>query len=375
MQVVTSGENVRKLTPVVTSDDPGERWDVFMAGHPDGHLMQSRAWAWVKADTGWTPLFLRLEDDGRIRAAALILRRKIRGTTLSLLYIPQGPVLEWDDSVLVEIFAAALRQVAGDQRAFLVQADPAIPADRTEVHDALTRMGFQREQKHGLFRISQPIHVMRIPMDRYDGPQGLLHALPHKTRYNISLAERRGVIVTPRTDRDAFRIFHHLLWEAGQKKGFPVRGDRFHEAIWRHCIQTGLGEYLFATHQGRMLAAIQVIRFGRTAWYMYGALTGEEHKLMATYLLQWTGLSRSWEAGCRCYDMRGVHSATPQPEDPEYGVYEFKRKFAAELVSFVGEYDLVIKPWAYDVWRWVEYKAQQPAKWAFRLYQNLGSKR
>ncbi|TAL09532.1 MAG: peptidoglycan bridge formation glycyltransferase FemA/FemB family protein, partial [Nitrospirae bacterium] len=275
----------------VGSENPSEAWDKFMVGHPSGHLMQSRAWACVKRDTGWKPLFLRLENGSGIRAAALLLRRSLPGTRLSLLYMPRGPVLDWSNSNLIEAFSLALRQVADDTGAFFVQADPAIPVDRLDVHEMLMRMGFHREEKHGLFRISQPIHVMRIPVDRYGGPEGLLAVLPHKTRYNIGLASRKGVVVNPRTDHDALRIFHRLLWESGRRKGYAVRGFRYHEAIWRHCVQSGLGEYLFAEHQGRLLAAIQVIRFGPIAWYMYGGAIDEDRQLMATYLLQWSGIT------------------------------------------------------------------------------------
>ncbi len=51
-------------------EDPGDAWDTFVAARPTGHLMQSRAWARVRQDTGWQPLYLRLEDSRRIRAAA-----------------------------------------------------------------------------------------------------------------------------------------------------------------------------------------------------------------------------------------------------------------------------------------------------------------
>ncbi len=366
------GETLRAL---VCREDPGDAWDAFVAAHPAGHLMQSRAWARMRRDTGWRPLFLRLEDAGEIRAAALVLRHGLPGTGLSLLYLPRGPVLDYGDRAAAEAFGAALRRLAEEQHAFMVQADPAVPEEREDAHQALTQMGFVRQEKQGLFRILQPRWVMRIPVDRYGGPEGLLAALSHKTRYNIGLAGRKGVVVVPRTDGEGCRAFHRLLWAAGRSKGFPVRGLGFHEALWRRCVQPGLGEYLFAEHQGRLLAAIQVLRFGPTAWYMYGASTDEDRNLMPTYLLQWEGIRRSWAAGCRCYDMRGVHSATPHPEDPEYGVYDFKRKFNAEMVRFLGEYDLVVRPRAYAAWRRLEAAAQRPAAWAFRLRQRLGGSR
>jgi lipid II:glycine glycyltransferase (peptidoglycan interpeptide bridge formation enzyme) len=293
---------------------------------------------------------------------------------LSLLYIPRGPVLEYEDPGIVEAFRVALHQLALDVRAFVVHTDPAVPEDRQEAHRALQDIGFRREEKRGLFRIAQPRRVMRIPLDRYGGPEGLRAALAHKARYNIGLAERKGVVVHPRIDREALRIFHRMLWAAGRKKGFPVRSFQYHEAIWRRCVQAGLGEYLFAEHNGQTLAAIQVLRFGATAWYMYGASVEEDRNLMPTYLLQWTAICRTWAGGGRCYDMRGVYSDAPQEGDPEFGVYDFKQKFNAEMVRFVGEYDLVIRPRAYAVWRRLEAALQRPAAWAFRIRQRwMGS--
>ena len=369
---MTQRTDVEPLRVAVGPDDPGEGWDAFVAGHPAGHLMQSRAWARARQDTGWRPFFLRMEDTTGLRATALCLCRAIPGTGLGLLYIPRGPVLDYGDPRLVEALGRALWQLARDQGALSVLTDPAVPEDREEAHAALEQIGFRREEKHGLFRILQPRWVMRIPVDRYGGPEGLLAALPPKTRYNIGLAQRKGVVVTPRIDLDACRIFHRLLWSAGRRKGYPVRGLAFHEALWRRCIQPGLGEYLFAEREGRLLAAIQVLRFGPRAWYMYGASTEEDRNLMPSYLLQWEGICRAWAAGCRCYDMRGVHSATPKPADPEYGLYDFKRKFRAEMVCFLGEYVLAVRPGAYAAWRRLEAAIQRPAAWAFWLRQRLG---
>jgi lipid II:glycine glycyltransferase (peptidoglycan interpeptide bridge formation enzyme) len=373
--LVTVEPGAESVWAAVGADDPGERWDAFVAAHPEGHLMQSRAWAAARRETGWSPLFLRLEAAGGIRAAALVLRRGLPGIRLSLLYLPRGPVLDYGDPFAVQAFAAELRRLAEDQRAFLVQADPAVTEDREGAQRALERMGFLRQERQGLFRILQPRWVMRIPVERYGGPEGLLAALPHKTRYNIGLARRRGVRITSRTDAEACRTFHRLLWATGGRKGFPVRGLGFHEALWRHCVRAGFGEYLFAEQGSRLLAAIQVLRFGPRAWYMYGASSEEDRSLMPAYLLQWEGICRAWAAGCRCYDMRGVYSPDPQPDHPEFGVYDFKRKFNAEMVRFLGEYDLVVRLRAHAAWRWLEAAGQRPAAWAFRLRQRLGGSR
>ncbi len=359
------------LKAVADLQDPGEEWDAFVAAHPAGHLMQSRAWARVRRDTGWEPIFLSLTDGKAVRAAGLCMRLGLSGTGLSLLYLPRGPVLDYRDQGVVDAFAAALRQIATEQGAFLVQADPAISCEQEDSHTALQRMGFHQQEKQGIFRILQPRWAMRIPLNRFGGSEGWFAALDRKVRYNLRLPERRGIVVKARTDHEACVTFHRLLWETGRSKGFPVRRFKYHEAIWRHCVQAGLGEYLFAEREGQVLAAIQNLRFGPNCWYMYGASTQQEQQLRSSYLLQWEGVRRADAAGCHTYDMGGVYSPEPKPEDPEYGLYSFKRQFNAEMVRYVGEYDLVLRPKVYAAWRRLESFAQKPASWAFQLRQRL----
>jgi lipid II:glycine glycyltransferase (peptidoglycan interpeptide bridge formation enzyme) len=371
MPALTTPRSGASALSAATSSDPGEGWDAFVAAHPGGHLMQSRGWAAVRRETGWTPFFVAVMDGPDICGAALCLRLGIPGTGRSLLYIPRGPVVDWSDRRAVAAVGEAVRTLAAAQRAFLVQADPGIPESRLDVHAALEGLGFRREEKRGVFRVLQPRWVMRIALDAYGGPDGLLAALPQKTRYNIHLAERKGLRVASRTDEGACRLFHAMLAAGARSKGFPVRGFAYHAALWRHCVQAGSGEYLFAHKDDEPIAAIQVLRFGTTAWYMYGASADRDRHLMPTYLLQWMAIRRAWEAGCRCYDMRGVYSRTPEPDHPDYGVYDFKRKFNAEMVTLIGEYDLVVRPGAYRVWRALERMAQRPAAWALWLRQRV----
>ena len=360
-------QRVSELRIIEESGDPGPGWDTFVATQSTGHLMQSRAWAAVLRDIGWIPYFLRLEEGGAIQAAALLAHWRPLGFLPGLLYIPRGPVLDYANAEVCRVFATALGQVARRERVCFIQTDPAVPAEYSDAHTGLGHMGFKRIDKQGLFRIAQPLRVMRIPLDRYGSPNGLWRALPHKTRYNIGLASRKEVAVVCRTDHDACLDFHRMLAVTGRSKGFPVRGLKFHEALWKHCVQPGHGEYLFAEHAGRSLAAIHLLRFGSRTWYMYGATAPEERHRMAPYLLHWEGISRAWESGSTCYDMRGVYSATPLRTDPEYGVYEFKRKFNAEMVIFLGEYDRVERPAAYRAWRRLELALQRPAAQALRL--------
>lgn len=73
---------------------PDQRWDAFVATHPDGHLLQTSAWAELKARAGWQAERVALKEKGSITAGAQVLLRRLPwGQTLA--YVPKGPLVDW----------------------------------------------------------------------------------------------------------------------------------------------------------------------------------------------------------------------------------------------------------------------------------------
>jgi len=67
----------------------------------------------------------------------------------------------------------------------------------------------------------------------------------------------------------------------------------------------------------------------------------------------------SWakREGCTLYDFRGTAvDYPPDPKNPNYGVYSFKKNFGPELVILTGYYDLVLRRFYYKLFRFIETK-------------------
>jgi lipid II:glycine glycyltransferase (peptidoglycan interpeptide bridge formation enzyme) len=188
----------------------------------------------------------------------------------------------------------------------------------------------------------------------------------HKTRYNIRVAERRGVRVRLGTAAD-LSTFYTLLQETARRDGFLVRGQEYFRGMWRHCLDAGLGWMLLAEADGDCLAGAIVFQVGEMAWYLYGASTSRRRDLMPAYAVQWDAILRSLQAGCRIYDFRGV-SGDLDPENPLYGLFRFKRGFGAELVELVGEWDRPYRPAAY----WAAERALRVARRAMARLRRRG---
>ena len=54
------------------------------------------------------------------------------------------------------------------------------------------------------------------------------------------------------------------------------------------------------------------------------------------------------ENKCHYYDLMGVPGNIEDENNPIYGLYRFKKGFGGEMWEFVGEFDMVYKPF----WNW-----------------------
>ena len=65
------------FTTRIIDKNEKDRYNRFVATHPQGHFLQLWEWGLVKRGMGWEELPLILEEDGEIRAAMLILKRAL----------------------------------------------------------------------------------------------------------------------------------------------------------------------------------------------------------------------------------------------------------------------------------------------------------
>ena len=85
------------------------------------------------------------------------------------------------------------------------------------------------------------------------------------------------------------------------------------------------------------------ILYGNKVWYLYGGSSNKYRNLMPNYLLQFEMMKWGLEEKCEIYDFRGV-SGFKNENDPQYGVYRFKKGFNGDFVEFVNELYIVFDP-------------------------------
>jgi lipid II:glycine glycyltransferase (peptidoglycan interpeptide bridge formation enzyme) len=217
------------------------------------------------------------------------------------------------------------------------------------------------ERVSGMTRYVKTANVQpsqTLILDLKKEPEKLLAAMHEKTRYNIRLAEKKGVRVYAASGKeDSFEIFWDLLQETTERDAFRSHDKTY----YRTMLETLAGDpaangktrpvakLAFAEHDGRVLAANLMIYFGKTVTYLHGASSRVQREVMAPYLLHWQLIreARSW--GYDAYDFWGV-APENEPDHPWAGITRFKRGFGGTYVEYPGAFDLPISRFWYTLY-------------------------
>lgn len=323
---------------------------------PTNTPMQSYLWARVKSRLGSYPIAVRLENGKTM----LVLIRETGGGE-SYAYVPwpeygyrppeeRGPLLEESAKGLVPLLPTNCAFIrfdlvwetpykAGEDSVDFDTGDGRPPQRLREL-----RMNFGTREKNLRKAPTdiQPADTLLIDTEKRE--QELLEEMKPKTRYNIRLSRRRGVVVKDEPI-DKLEQWYDMYRDTAMRKGFTLHDYRNFEELLKEGSLHG-SRYRAKTHLlmaepsggGPPLAGIILLRIGTYAMYLYGASRRECQNLMPSYALQWEAITRAKAQGCTTYDLFGL-PPTAQPSHPMHGLYRFKRGFGGKMVHRQGCWD------------------------------------
>lgn len=327
-----------------------ERFNAFLANHSKGHVLQTWEWGEIKSRTGWVPWRLIIEEDHEIVAAVSILERKLPIIGIPIFYASRGPVVDWKNSELFDVVLEEIGKLAKSHGAIFLKVDPDVPSSEKELEQYLQSRGFRTAESGKGFEGVQPKYVFRL--DISPDEDTLLANMQQKTRYNIRLAQKKGVKIRRGTRKD-LTDFYSVLKETTERDRFLVRAYSYFEDLYDTLVPNGLAELFIAEYDGKIVSGTLAFVIGDKAWYIYGASSNAFRNVMPNYLIQWEMIRWAKSLGCTMYDFRGVPGLLTE-DNPLYGLYRFKKGFNGEYTEFIGEWDLVYRPFTYFLWNHLE---------------------
>ncbi len=384
-----------------------DKFVAFNKTHSYGSFLQTPEWGQFKSMGEWDYELVGLGDGDELVGVCMLLRRKLPLVPKYMYYASRGFVCDYKNHDLVKAFTKELVAYVKANKGMVLKIDPLVKyqerdsegdlveggEDNKDLVEFLKSLGYRHKGITLDFDGVQPRFVYKLNLDR--SPDELLKKFHHKTRYNIKVAQKKGVEIIEGT-REDLEDFVRIMEVTGERDGFITRPLSYFQNMYDILYPQGLFKLYLAKYnvkkaleisvknltdeekknkpdnnriekltkeidelkglvadhpKGILVSGTIMILNGETACYLYGASDNLYRNVMPNYLIQWEMIRQSCEMGCKIYDFRGI-SGDRSPDHHLYGLYRFKKGFTGEFVEYIGEFDYVIDPFFFFIYEW-----------------------
>ena len=365
------------------------------------HFMQSYEWGKAcEKNRNQIPCYVGLmTDEGKIVAEALLLKKK---TPLKMCYFysPRGFTMDYNDKEVLTEFTKELKKYLKEENAIYLKMDPPIMYQEVDtnsekikdgknnykIFNDLIHLNYKHHGFTKLYDSNQPRYTFRTYFKKFKDfteveatfSKSFFRPVKRSYNYDLELYEAKEVktfheLIKLISKRDGFREYSYdyykNVYEELNKKGyikvFNVKIDpsklieKFSKEIEKEKkeekkakIQKDIDYFqkVAKEHPKEYTCASLVCTYSKKgAWSMY---IGNDE--VATYTgtvnrLYYEFIKDAYDRGFEFADLFGVVGDPNTKYKNLAGIFEYKRKVGDELIEFIGEFDLINKPFWYFI--------------------------
>lgn len=297
------------------------------------HVIQSWEWGEFRKSLGLPLLRFGLFKKGQVVSAFQLTLHKIPFLNSFVGYLPKGPALSKD-------LAAALKEISKNNNCAFIKVEPDVKEGKVDSN----------------FKLSpKPLFTKyNFVLDLSLSEEELLKNLHPKTRYNIRLAQKKGIRVEERTDDEALEIYLNLYFETTTRQNYLGHSRDYHRKVWQTLRKAGMARFLIAFLDKEPLTAWMLLNFQDKLYYPYGGSSNKLRELMHSNLVAWEAIKLGKKLKLKYFDMWGALGPDADPKDPWYGFHRFKQGYGPKLVEYLGTFDLVSNPLVYYFFTFID---------------------
>ena len=309
--------------------------------HTNGAFLQDYLWGEFRESTGQTVRRFIIQDAGEIVASAQLLIKEFRGK--QYISAEYGPVIAQElltdparvEAVMQFFFVKVKEQFP---RAIFCRIEPQLDP----------QIGFASENPKRLVHTADLNPHQTLVLNIAEPIEKLLSGMHTKTRYNIKIAQRDGVVV--KTDSQ-FDVVLDPFMQTAKRAKIKLFTASYYQALvtfFSDPAQSISAKVYTAWHGDDLLATNIMIYYNqRTAIYLFGGSSDVKRTMKGPQLLQWQAILDARERGFTEYDFWGIN---PDPRHPWYGFTKVKLGFGGTSKSYFGTYDYIYSRAWYNVY-------------------------
>jgi lipid II:glycine glycyltransferase (peptidoglycan interpeptide bridge formation enzyme) len=310
------------------------------------HPLQTWEWGEFRKQTGVDVERLGVFDDnGRIMDTLQVTFHPIPHTSYTAGYFPKGIMPDMQQ-------LEALQQLGFVHNALYIKMEPNVlaPVGSLHAHQEIAEFMLKNGAQYGRPLFTQYTFFLDLKKTE----EKLLEEMKPKTRYNIRLAEKKGVTVVEDSTDAGLEEYIRVLNITTARQKFYAHNENYYRTMWKQFSGTNILRIFKAVYEGQTLVVWMMFVHNKMLYYPYGASTDLHRDVMASNLMMWRMIQFGREQGCEGFDMWGALGPDASPKDRWYGFHKFKEGYGAQHMQSIGSFDLVMQPLPYKVFRFVE---------------------
>lgn len=320
--------------------DNNQHDDFLTARFVSGSFLQSSIWQDFLDKQGLRSWRATVLDNNNLVATCLFYEKKLPFDR-SYLYAPKGPIV--DENVSIKKQIEALELILSQARDITIKTKKQEeiffklePASQKLILNTLKKSSDVQPRDTWVLDLQPELKVLL----------GNMHA---KARYNIALANRKGVKVRFSTSSEDLKHFFRLNRQTAQRNNIVAHPEDYYQKLFEVLVARQAGELAVAEIDGQVVAVNILINFGRSSTYVHGASDYDFRNYMAPNVLQWESIKRAKSQGKDIYDFWGIAPADGSKPSWE-GFSRFKKSFGGRAILSPGAYNLIYNPSWYNLY-------------------------
>ena len=339
-----------------TDTDPA-KMDAFVMSSDQNTLFQCSKWASIKDN--WDHCFYSVSEDGKIVASAMALIRSMPlGRTL--MYIPRGPVMDYDNDELVTFMLDHIKKEAKKHKAIAVRFDPAVLSRRYSYRNRNEQNPYHNQKvidklvAYGAKHKGFTIRIEESTQPRFNAEMDVTpdykDHLEHKTAKCIRAAQHKGITVSQ--GKEYIHDFATAMHYTEVRKQVALRNEDY----FRHMMDVYGDQAIcmvarinFPQQINKLQKDYQregkdeVITCGILAVYndhlmelFYMGNNPDYMRMYSSYLLYAMCLDRCVELGIEQCSFGGIEGTLDD------GLTLFKSNWIMNVEEYIGEFNIVL---------------------------------